>query len=227
MSHAERIRPVLTVIKIIFQNDDFALIDKPAEMLSVPSRLGAADPRPVAGILLQDQLRKRIFPVHRLDEAVSGLLLFALSPDAQRSGNQWFEQHQIIKTYAALTRAAVPQELRQQTGPEWHVWSCKLAKGKKRAFEAPHGKSAVTRYQLMALPDAAPSIWHLQPVTGRSHQLRFEMARHGMPIDGDTLYGSRFPSSSGSGIDLRAFELDLRACPNRHVYGMPDIFKID
>jgi tRNA pseudouridine32 synthase/23S rRNA pseudouridine746 synthase len=214
-------------MKIIFQNQHFVVIDKPADMLSVPSRMGIQDPRPVAGILLQEQLNTRVFPVHRLDEAVSGLLLFALSPDAQRAGNQWFEQHQIIKTYAASTHAEVPETLRQQATRDWNLWTCTLAKGKKRAFEAPHGKASVTRYKLISLQSGGLSIWHLQPVTGRSHQLRFEMARHGIPIDGDELYGSSHASSTGSGIDLRSFHLNLESCQNRTSYGLPDRIELE
>ncbi len=214
-------------IKIILKNQHFVVIDKPCEILSVPSRMGTADPRPVAGIMVQGLLSTKIFPVHRLDEAVSGLLIFALTAEAQRAGNRWFEHHEIVKTYAALTSADIPNEFMSH-GPDtaWGTWTCKLAKGKKRAFIAPHGKDSVTHFRLIYRRSSEPSLWHLQPATGRSHQLRFEMAKHMMPIDGDKLYGSNVPSKSGMGIDLRSFHLDLSACKNREDFGMPHILEI-
>ena len=60
------------------------VVDKPAGWLSVPSHAGTADPRPVVGTRLQTQLGGRLWPVHRLDEDVSGLLLFARSAAAHR-----------------------------------------------------------------------------------------------------------------------------------------------
>ncbi len=189
--------------------------------------MGLADPRPVAGILLQQQLSRRVFPVHRLDEVVSGLLLFALTPEAQRRASLWFERHQVVKTYEARTHAAVPPPIASLAlESTWNTWNCLLAKGKKRAFEAPYGKPSETRYKLISRPQGAASIWHLQPVTGRSHQLRFEMAKHEMPIDGDELYGSKFPSRTGAGIDLRSFHLNFSACSDRAALSLPEGLEI-
>ena len=63
------------VLKIVFENPRFLVVDKPSGWLSVPGRQGEADPRPC----LSRELRARgqVFPVHRLDEEVSGLILFA------------------------------------------------------------------------------------------------------------------------------------------------------
>ncbi len=91
------------MLKIIFQNQHFVAVDKPAGWLSVPSRWGTDEERPCVGLLLQEQLRSKIYPVHRLDEPVSGLLLFALNAAAHRAANAWFADHHIQKTYEAMT----------------------------------------------------------------------------------------------------------------------------
>ena len=211
-------------LAIVFKNLHFVVIDKPAAVLSVPSRMGRSDPRPVAGISLQEQLGCRIFPVHRLDEDTSGLLIFALSTEASRAGNLWFENHEIIKTYEALSIPLALQNV-QRWSTE-HTWENRLMRGKKRAYEAAYGKPSVTKARCVTASSENKSVWHLQPITGRSHQLRYEMARHGFPIAGDTLYGSKQKPDGEQGIDLRAFKLDLTNCKSRNDFQLPDIISI-
>jgi tRNA pseudouridine32 synthase/23S rRNA pseudouridine746 synthase len=208
----------MSQLGVMLRNQHFVVVDKPPLWLSVPSRMGKADPRPVAGIAVQDLVKQTVLPVHRLDEPVSGLLMFALTPAAQRAANQWFENHTVEKTYSALTLCPVPA---QRFPGVWQTWTCKLAKGKKRAFIAPHGKDSITEASYQGLTPDGQHKWHLKPVTGRSHQLRFEMARHEMPIDGDALYGSAHPPRQGEGIDLRCFRLDFSRCGNHHEFGLP------
>ena len=211
-------------VTIVFKNSHFVVIDKPAAVLSVPSRMGRSDPRPVAGISLQEQLGCRIFPVHRLDEDTSGLLMFALSPEASRAANLWFENHEIIKTYEALSIPLASEDVqRWSTEQTWHN---RLMRGKKRTYEAAHGKPSVTKARCIAASSENKSVWHLQPITGRSHQLRFEMARHGFPVAGDTLYGSEQKSDVEQGIDLRAFKLDLSDCKSRNDFQLPEIISL-
>ncbi len=205
--------------EIIFQNAHFIIVDKPAESLSVPSRLGHKDPRPVIGTILQDSLKTRIFPVHRLDEDVSGLLLFALSAEAHRAANQWFEAHKVIKTYEAFSKPIPHETAESYKTPQ--AWECKLMRGKKRAYEADFGKPSVTRALLVGISQTRRSVWHLQPLSGRSHQLRYEMARHGFPIDGDHLYGSDTQREPGKGIELRSFRLDFSNCDGRELFDLP------
>lgn len=209
---------------VIFKNPHFVVIDKPVATLSVPSRLGRKDPRPVAGILLQEFLGTQIYPLHRLDEDTSGLLIFALNAAASRAGNQWFESHEIVKTYEALSISIDPSDM-----PQWRneqTWECKLMRGKKRAYEANFGKPSVTKAQFMGHSKSNRSVWQLIPITGRSHQLRYEMARHGFPIDGDQLYGSKVAAGSAPGIDLRAFKLDFKNCSNRSAFDLPDELRV-
>jgi tRNA pseudouridine32 synthase/23S rRNA pseudouridine746 synthase len=199
-------------MKIVFENDFFVIIDKPSGVLSVPGRFGEKDPRPVAGLLLQEQLKIQIFPVHRLDFEVSGLLLFAKTKAAHAAANSWFENKKIKKVYSALTEQILvpekPSAISLTLGARFEWKSC-ILRGKKRAYESPHGKPSLTLAEFLGEESFSPSNlknvlrWRLEPVTGRSHQLRFDLARHGFPILGDALYGST--------IELEADKIALSA----------------
>jgi tRNA pseudouridine32 synthase/23S rRNA pseudouridine746 synthase len=173
-------------MNFIFKNEFFVALEKESGVLTTPGRFGDKDPRRVLGLELQKELQQQIFPVHRLDVEVSGLVLFALTADAHREASVAFENKKVQKTYQALTENTRGQEVQSEQAFEW---KCKILRGKKRAYEAPHGKSAQTLARFHGVSKEAWQ-WELRPITGRSHQLRFELARHGFPIWGDLLYGS-------------------------------------
>ncbi len=207
--------------KSVFQNEHFIIVDKFPNVLSVPSRLGKAETRLCLGHILQTDLGKTIYPVHRLDFEVQGLILYALSPQAQKAGNAWFEQKTIKKTYSALTKSPEKSAGDFLIGEEMK-WTCRLLRGKKRAYESPHGKESETRAKLVFIDESGLSHWELSPITGRSHQLRYELYRHNEPIVGDVLYGSTVPFHS-EGIALKAFKIDFTLCLNRELFLLPEI----
>ncbi len=185
---------------IIFQNEHFVAVDKPSGWLSVPARMGTEDKRPVVGIELQKTFKK-IYPVHRLDFEVSGVILYALEAKAHKDSQKWFEEKSVQKIYHALTEN--PQN--KQLSPHQNfLWTSKILRGKKRAYDHELGKEALTEAQFLELTGSQLK-WELKPLTGRSHQLRYEMTKQGFPILGDTLYGSQ--TAYTPGIALRAVEL--------------------
>ena len=190
--------------KTIAETSDWIVVDKPAGMLTVPSRQGALDERPCLKALVAEMLGRQIWAVHRLDVEVSGLVLFAKTADFHRSANQAFENHLARKTYEAVS--ARPADFRGEPGQEW-TWKFKLVRGKKRSFEAPHGKLAITRAHIEKISESRIH-WTLWPETGRSHQLRVSLARIDCPIVGDRLYGSQ-TLWTGEGIALRAVALKI------------------
>ncbi len=205
----------------LFENTNFLAVDKRAGFLSVPSRLGDQDPRSCEITEWSQEKQIRLWAIHRLDEEVSGVLLFAKTPDAHRIANGWFEKRCVRKSYEALTDVA---EKSFQSG-EKLVWKSKLLRGKKRAYEKEFGKEAITEATLVG-KDSDKSLWKLAPLTGRSHQLRFEMAKHGFPILGDELYGSKCPLGIPNAIALRAIELDFNGCPDREKVGLPEKLRV-
>ena len=198
----------------VFENENWVAVDKPALWLTVPSRLGDDDARPCLGRIVEKETGKRIFPVHRLDFEVSGVVLFALSSKAHRIANQWFETHQVRKTYHALSRGPVDEKFLAPL-----VWRSLLVRGKRRTFVAAHGQEAITEVRCIEPLSALGALWELRPLTGKSHQLRVEMANHGYPILGDNLYGG--PKWPHPGIALHAVELDFSEISELDRLGLP------
>ncbi len=224
------------MIQIVFENSHFVICDKPAGVLSTPSRLGAEDERNCLGIALQKQLGLQIYPVHRLDFEVSGLVMYAKSAEAHRKANAWFEHKTVSKTYRALTTAQdfshIPDNVKN-TREKFTVvagqkfeWKSRILRGKRRAFESPEGKDSLTLAEYLGTNGNGYLQWDLQPVTGRSHQLRFDLSRHGFPIVGDVLYGSKVPGESKDAIALRAYKIDFSKAPGAQELQLPSLIQV-
>jgi tRNA pseudouridine32 synthase/23S rRNA pseudouridine746 synthase len=122
-----------------------------------------------------------------------------LDADTHRTLSMAFERHEVGKGYAALTEGPVPAR-------SDHRWSNLLLRGKKRSYESPHGKPAVTEATYLGRHGDWLK-WSLNPLTGRNHQLRVHLHQHGWPIVGDALYGATAPWPDG--IALRSVRLVL------------------
>jgi 23S rRNA-/tRNA-specific pseudouridylate synthase len=194
---------------VVWRSERAVVLDKPAGWLSVPSSRGVAEPRPVLGIWAQEQFG-RVWPVHRLDEPVSGLVLVALDADLHRAACGWFDGHAVVKTYAAWSEVHAAPPVGEET------WTGRLLEGKKRSYADPRGREVVT--EVLAEGREGPWLrWRLRPRTGRRHQLRVELARRGFPLAGDVLYGAA--AWDRPGIGLRAVALDLPAAAG--AFGLP------
>ncbi len=185
-------------MKLIHEDAHWLVVDKPAGWLSVPGRLGKEDPRPCLRHAAEAAYGK-LWVVHRLDEPVSGLVLFARSAEAHRIANMAFESRAVSKVYQAQTQGTPPDKPHLS-------FRDNLRKGKKRAFRAPHGKQALTEATCKTRELGKTLQWVLKPQTGRTHQLRVQLALRGWPILGDTLYGAE--ATEGPGIALRAVALE-------------------
>jgi len=213
-------------LPILHSSARFLVVDKPAGWLSVPGR-DTTDPSIQAA--LSQELCGQVWPVHRLDREVSGLILFAKDAKAHREANSWFEQRRVHKFYEAWTEVGAPgvsAERSRDPHREGAVeeWTSKLLRGKRRAYESPHGKPAQTRVQWLGPGrwlDAPVQRWLVEPLTGRPHQIRCEFFRHGYPILGDTLYGASGQFLADS-IALRAVRLDFSDCPSARDLGLPE-----
>ncbi len=220
------------MIQVVFQNSDFIVCDKGAEVLSVPAR-EKLDQRPCLGIELQKTLKTQIFPVHRLDFEVSGLIIYALNAKAHKISQVWFEKKQLQKKYVAVSShqdfSHWPPGIETDRTPislsanQSFTWKTKILRGKKRSFESPQGDWAETK-AVLKNPNENQIEWELFPVTGRSHQLRLELSRHGFPIHGDELYGSKIKWSE-AGIALKAVEIDFLHIKDR--LGLPQKIQIE
>lgn len=174
-------------IAIIHVDDQMLVLDKPAGMLSVPGR----------GEEKQDCLSARaqaLYPdalvVHRLDMATSGLMVMARSAPAQRQLSQAFAARAVVKCYVAVVdgRLSSPAD-------EWQMIDLPIqldwAQRPLRIVDPVQGKSSQTRWRTLAYDSRADTTRvELQPITGRSHQLRVHLQAQGHPILGDRLYAS-------------------------------------
>jgi len=169
--------------KILFHDDFLLIVNKPAGLLSVPGR----------GEDKQDCLSARIqklFPdalvVHRLDMATSGLMVFARGEVMQRELSRMFREREVTKRYVALVAGVIENEAGEIDLPLIVDWPNRP----KSKVDHELGKPSLTRYRLLSIEDGDSRL-ELEPITGRTHQLRLHLASIGHPIIGDTLYDGR------------------------------------
>ncbi|KYG62905.1 pseudouridine synthase [Bdellovibrio bacteriovorus] len=174
--------------KILFQDEHFFAIDKPAGYFVHPPELSPY-PVPREKICLY-HLRKHfnqdVFPVHRLDAPTSGVLLFAMSRDSARELNRLFADRKMHKTYQAVVRGFVEEEGRIDLPleiDEGRVLAESTTLYKRRGtveLPFPVGKK---------YPTARYSWVEVNPVTGRWHQIRRHFDRIAHPLLGDIEHG--------------------------------------
>ncbi|MDV3469456.1 RluA family pseudouridine synthase [Stenotrophomonas sp. C3(2023)] len=171
--------------------------EKPAGLLSVPGR-GEANQDCVIARL--QQVHAEALTVHRLDQVTSGLLLHALGKPMQAALSALFAARQVGKRYHAVLQGEVRDDVGEVDLPLVVDWPNRP----RQKVDHAQGKPALTRWQVLARdPDTGRTRVALEPVTGRSHQLRLHMASLGHPIVGDVLYGAE-PASR---VHLHASEL--------------------
>ncbi|RPD83915.1 RluA family pseudouridine synthase [Luteimonas sp. 100069] len=159
--------------------------DKPGGLLSVPGR-GADKQDCLAARVLAQWPDARV--VHRLDQATSGVIVFARGPDMQRRLGAAFEQRRIDKAYIAIVDGWLAEAAGLIDLPVGADWPNRP----RQAVDHLNGKPARTRWRLLehllAADDAPCTRLALAPETGRTHQLRVHLQAVGHPILGDTLY---------------------------------------
>ncbi len=173
-------------LELIYTDDSLLVVNKPAGLLAVPGR--GADKQDCLSARLQQKFPDAMV-VHRLDMATSGLMVFARGADMQRRLSQMFRERVVEKRYVAV----VTGKMESGTGEVDLPISADWTKRPLRMIDMALGKPSLTRYVLLshdAVTDS--SRVELEPVSGRTHQLRLHMAAIGHPIFGDALYGNAY-----------------------------------
>ena len=189
-------------LQIIYEDAEVLGVEKPEGLLSVPGR----------GAHLGDCLIARVqavFPhallVHRLDRDTSGVMVFALSPHAQRHIGLQFEKRYTKKTYVARVWGKPEAREGEVNLPLCVDWPNRP----RQHVDHENGKPALTNWKLLR-SDETTSRMRLTPLTGRSHQLRVHMLELGHPILGDPFYATG-PAREFPRMMLHAEELKLRS----------------
>jgi tRNA pseudouridine32 synthase/23S rRNA pseudouridine746 synthase len=192
----------------IHEDEHLLVLEKPSGLLSVPGR----------GPEKQDCLSKRVqdrYPealiVHRLDQDTSGLLLMARGIEAQRRLSKLFEIRQVKKRYVSVV-AGQPSQSQAAVAPDEDGWRTIdgpiLLDWERRPLHIihPDGKASRSRWRALQISDSA-SLIELEPVTGRTHQLRVHLQSIGHPMLGDSLYATPDIKALSPRLLLHAQEL--------------------
>jgi 23S rRNA pseudouridine1911/1915/1917 synthase len=138
--------------------------------------------------------------VSRLDAAVSGVVLFARTSKAAARLADQFRQRRVAKTYWAIVEGDVRGQA--ATCVDWLVKDDR--RRRMRAVDAKHPKARKARLVYRPLRKTTlGTLVEIQPVTGRKHQIRVQLAQRGHPIVGDRKYGSRTPFAEGIALHAR------------------------
>jgi 23S rRNA pseudouridine1911/1915/1917 synthase len=209
-------------LDIVYEDDDLAVVNKPAGMM-VHAGAGATDDARNRGTLVNALLHHfqtlshvggdlRPGIVHRLDRATSGLMVVAKNDEAHRQLAKQFSERQVHKTYIALVHGWP----RQDRGTVQSAISRHTQKRTRMTTRGFGGRDAVTHYvvkQKIDSPYGKFALLEVKIETGRTHQIRVHLSSIGHPVVGDALYGA--PG-------------ELRTESNkRRAAGMPAILALD
>lgn len=170
-------------LKILYEDRHIVVIEKPEGVLSVSTAFERDD---TAMSFLKARYKGgRVYPVHRLDQDTSGVMLFALTEKARDAMKETFEKHAIDRVYLAIIEGHL-----DKSAGTWSSYQNEDANYYVRNYDDPSkGKLAITHYKVLA-----SSKWHslveFKLETGRKNQIRAHCQMTGHSVAGDKKYGA-------------------------------------
>ena len=163
-------------MEILFSDKDIVVCAKPVG-------LDAEHDVPQA---LTEQLGGEIFPLHRLDKNVGGVMVYARTKAAAAQLSRLIQENKMVKEYVALVHGQVPQQ------GDWEDLLFKDSR-KNKVFVVKRQRAGVkaARLEFTRLTDCDPALVRIRLHTGRSHQIRVQFSSRGFPLVGDHKYGAR------------------------------------
>ena len=157
--------------------------DKQITVCIKPVGLDAEAEVPAA---LKEQLGGEIFPIHRLDRNVGGVMVFARTKQAAAALSKAVQEGQMVKEYVAMVHGTPPER------GDWEDFLFKDSR-KNKVFAVKKERKGVkyAHLEFQRLSAGETSLVHVRLHTGRSHQIRVQFSSRGFPLVGDHKYGSR------------------------------------
>jgi tRNA pseudouridine65 synthase len=181
-------------LPVLYQDDHLVAVNKPSGLLVHRSAIDRHETE-IAMKIVRDQLGRWVYPLHRIDKATSGALVFALDQETARAMTRSFTDAQVTKGYLAIVRGftgegeSIDHPLKDR--PD------QMTRGSENGDRL--GKRSVTAYRRLATVElhqpvgrystARYSLVAAAPLTGRTHQIRRHMKHIFHPVVGDTTYG--------------------------------------
>lgn len=179
----ERHKTRIEGITLLYQDQDFVVIDKPAGLLSVAA---AFEKEITASALLKHHFHRRdVHVVHRLDRETSGVMLFALHEGILEPIKQLFETHDIQREYTAIVEGHPTHASGSWQSYQWEDSNYVVHDGN----DPSRGKLTITHYTTIARSPHYSALC-LRLETGRKNQIRVHCQSAKTPVVGDAKYGS-------------------------------------
>ena len=168
-------------MKILYQDKSIAVCVKPVGL----------DSQAEVPAALSDALGGDFLPVHRLDQNVGGVMVYARTKEAAGKLSAAIQSGTMIKEYVAMVHGVPPEQ------GDWEDWLFKDS-SKNKVFVVKKERKGVkkARLEFTRLQDGEPSLVRVRLHTGRSHQIRVQFASRGYPLIGDHKYGAKDDASA-------------------------------
>ncbi|MBN3036551.1 MAG: RluA family pseudouridine synthase [Bacteroidales bacterium] len=185
------------MLNVIFSDDRLLAVSKPAGITTVP--VSRNDPECLL-YRVRDHWGGGVLPVHRIDRDVSGIVLFARTPEAHRWLNILFEQRRITKQYLAWVLGVVEDDHIRINLPIRQFGSGRMGVDREK------GIPSVTEADVFERKEDI-TLLGVHPLTGRRHQIRVHLYAAGHPVAGDARYGDKSKQSQWIRLMLHAWRL--------------------
>jgi len=196
--------PPHTGLDILFQDPSLLVLNKPSGLLSVPGR--GADKQDCLAGRVQCEYPEAL-TIHRLDMETSGLVVMAKNAHVHRAMSLLFQERHVRKQYVAVVDGLIKQPDGEINLPLITDWPNRP----KQKVDHDTGKASVTHYKVISQDQVLSTTRiELQPLTGRTHQLRVHMQSLGHAILGDRLYADELALGKASRLLLHACTLAFR-----------------
>lgn len=200
--------------RIVYECEDFVVLNKPSGLPSHPSVDNIIDN---ALTQLSQSLAIPLFITHRLDTLTEGLIVYAKNLSFVKEFNQRIQNRLVEKKYVALTETtqSLPAKLIHYMEPS--------PRAPKKVSSIASLGWAICELHILDQKKIDDCMWiRIDLLTGRTHQIRSQLAEMQAPIKGDTMYGSK--SVYGNGIALRACELRFTWNQKQHQFNLDESF---